>query len=158
MSSRPTVYLAGPITGLSYDGALGWRQHVAKTLSSYGIEPWNPMRHKEYLKGSFEFTPESIHEGTINKMSLPAAITTRDRWDVKTKDLIFVNVLGADRVSIGTVMEIGWAQAYDKLIVLVIENKGNSHQHAMLLEACKAFRFDDLDEAMDATRRILISQ
>lgn len=155
MSDKPTVYLAGPITGLSYDNAMDWRQYVTSMLVQHGIDVWSPLRHKEYLNHMYAFTPESIHEGAINKMSLPCAITTRDRWDVRTKDLIFINLLGATRVSIGTVLEIAWGQAYDKPLVLCIEEKDNPHHHAMLLSICQAFTFDNLEQAADATRRIL---
>ena len=42
-----TVYLAGPITGLTYDGATDWRHAVAADLNSVGIKGLSPMRGKD---------------------------------------------------------------------------------------------------------------
>jgi hypothetical protein len=34
---------------------------------------------------------------------------TRDRFDATRCDVLLVNLLGAERVSIGTMMEVAWA-------------------------------------------------
>ena len=60
---------------------------------------------------------------------------TRDRFDATRCDLLFVNLLGAKETSIGTVMEIAWADLLRKPIVLAIEPEGNIHDHGMIKEA-----------------------
>ena len=46
-----TVYLAGPITGLTYSAARhGWREHFAEMLPAH-ILPVSPMRGKDFLRG-----------------------------------------------------------------------------------------------------------
>ena len=45
-----TVYLAGPITGLTYDGATDWRAYAKARLAKFGIQAVSPMRAKEFLK------------------------------------------------------------------------------------------------------------
>jgi nucleoside 2-deoxyribosyltransferase len=146
---KPSVYLAGPISGESFDAAEEWRLRIKRALSP-DIDAFSPLRAKVYLSqerqlaDSYENYPLSSKRG----------IFTRDHFDSKRCDLLFVNMLGAKRVSIGTVMEIAWAHAYDKPIVLVME-QGNIHEHAMLNEACP-FRVDTLDEALFVTRAILL--
>jgi hypothetical protein len=51
-------------------------------------------------------------------MSKPKGLTTRDRWDAMRCDVLLVNLLGATKVSIGTVLEFGWADAMDIPIVV----------------------------------------
>lgn len=147
------VYTAGPITGLSYEGCTDWREYVADSLSTISdgrIECLSPMRSKSYLRG-----PNPIgdsYEGTI--LSSQKGITARDRYDCTRSDLVFVNMLGAQRVSIGTVMEIAWADMNRIPIVLVMEKENNMHDHAMIREACP-FRVTSLHEGMDVTNSIL---
>lgn len=43
------VYLAGPITGLGFDGATDWRVEAKNLLGARGIPTASPMRAKDYL-------------------------------------------------------------------------------------------------------------
>ena len=65
-------------------------------------------------------------------MSGARGILKRDHWDCKRCDLIMVNFQGADRVSIGTCMEIAWG--YDRMVPIVAV-MDDIHDHAMLNEA-----------------------
>lgn len=154
------VYLAGPITGLSYEGSTDWRAHAYQALNrmSYGrIETLSPMRHKEYLRGTGPIL--DTYENTV--LSSQRGIFYRDKLDCTRADLVLVNMLGATRVSIGTVMEIAWANARDIPIVLVMEDEGalngesNIHEHSMLREAC-GFRIASLSEAYRTVAKILL--
>ena len=80
----------------------------------------------------------------MKSLNLPAFMTESNRRDL----------LGAERVSIGTVMEIAFAHAYRKPVVAAME-KGNAHEHAMLCEAI-GFRCATLEEAADVARAILL--
>jgi len=152
---RPTVYLAGPITGLDYGGVTEWRIRVARELSSAGIEPYSPMRAKEFTKDIQVFSKMGELGG---QLATAEAINMRDHWDCSTKDLIFVNFLGATEVSIGTVMEIAWGHAYRKPIVLVMEKGGvNPHEHAMLLQSGGHFWAQTLEEGILYTKAILLA-
>ena len=42
------IYLAGPICGLTYDGAQEWRDTFRKEIDPR-IEAFSPLRGKEYL-------------------------------------------------------------------------------------------------------------
>ena len=102
------------------------------------------MRWKQYLLE--ETQVQDQYEESV--LSCQRGIFARDSWDTRRCDALLVNVLGADRVSIGTVMEIAWANAWNKPIVLVMEKEGNIHEHAMLREACP-FRVETLQEGID---------
>lgn len=148
--SGERVYLAGPITGLSYDGATDWREEVRVGLAP-DIQAISPMRGKDYLAGE-----DTIADHYETVLSCPKGITTRDRFDVSRVDAVLVNLLGAERVSIGTVMEIAWADAMRIPVILVIE-QGNPHQHSMLIE-CSGFVVGDLEEGIEVVNALLAGE
>lgn len=151
--SEKSVYLAGAITGLTAEDATDWRESVKESLAEDGIVGYSPMRAKDYLSaaGVLSGRPEAYDQYVL---STAKGITYRDSWDVQTKDLILVNLLGAERVSIGTVLEIGMAYAQRKPIVVAMEDD-NVHVHAML-NTMAGWIVDDLDYAVALTKAILL--
>ena len=147
--NRRKLYLAGPITGLTYGDSVGWREYVSDQLPDY-IVAVSPMRGKQYLEKekviglSYEGIPLSCRKG----------ITCRDRYSVMACDMLFVNLLGATKVSIGTCMEIAWADMLRKPIVLVMEQEGNVHQHPIIQE-CVGFHVHTLDDGIKIADAVL---
>lgn len=154
MKHNRSVYLAGPITGKSYDEATDWRAVAKDRLGQSGIEALNPMRGKEYLSHIKEFTADGDKYKPFSVMSSNRGIMTRDHYDATNCDVLLVNLLGADRPSIGTCMEIAWAWENSIPIVAVMEPTGNPHEHGMILEAI-GFRVETLEEAFHIIRMIL---
>lgn len=146
------VYLAGPITGISYGECTDWRAY-ADTLLSPGISGVSPMRAKEYLASK----PVIDHSYEDTVLSCSKGITTRDRMDVQRADLVLVNLIGAKTVSIGTVMEIAWADAYGVPVVVAMEPTGNLHEHPMIKE-CTGFRTASLEEACRIASSIITAR
>jgi len=112
-----TVYLAGPITGLTHDDArYGWRAQF-KSLLPQHIECNSPMRGKEMLRGRgvLGATTDNYPE---NALLSSAGITTRDFNDVRTCDAMVACFLeSGGRLSGGTFMEYGFAHALQKPII-----------------------------------------
>ena len=136
-----TVYLAGPISITTWRGATSWRHAVTEELAASGIGVRNPLRGKEdfskILRGRqrFEHLWEGdSYKGIDNPFSSAHAITHRDHWDVMNCDALLANLSEAEKVSIGTVMEIAWAYAYRKWSVVVMDEK-NIHWHGMVRTA-----------------------
>lgn len=148
----PKVYLAGSISGLSFGTANEWRELAQRKLALYGITGASPLRGKDHLKDE-----TVLHKQGYNKnvMSTNRGITTRDRWDVMTSDVVIMNLHGAKDVSIGSVMEIAWADLLKKPVILIMEKEGNIHEHCMLTE-CVQFRVETVDEAIEVARKILV--
>src|SRR5690554_4717505 len=113
------VYLAGPIRGLTYAGSASWRDEV-KAKFYPGIVAYSPLRGKEELLASPPVLDERTHP-VDHVLTLPQGIVARDRYDVLSSDLIFVNLIGAADISIGTVCEIAWGYDHNKPIVLAME-------------------------------------
>ncbi len=148
MEKEFLLYLAGPILDCSYNESIDWREYVSKKLPKH-IKGVSPMRGKEFLskeqklKGSYKEYPVATQKG----------ITCRDRMDVTRCDMILVNFLGADKISVGSVMEIAWADILRKPIVVAME-KENIHSHAMIREV-SGFIVSDLDEAIKVAIAVL---
>lgn len=123
------VYLAGPITGLSYDGAVDWRetfQREAEALER-GIECKSPMRLKEHLSDVTEFSGVG-YDTSADTIMDSRAVVGRDIWDVRTADVVLMNLAGAERISIGTMCELGFAAALNKLIITVMPPEERSER------------------------------
>jgi len=145
------VYLAGPITGLDYKGAVDWRQEAKKKLLPIiGI---SPMRAKEYFKDVTEFSATCVGYEQYSCLSSARGIMTRDHWDATRCDIVLVNFLGAQKVSIGTVMEIAWAWDHNIPVIAIMEQEGNPHEHGMITEAV-GFRVETLDNAIEVIKGI----
>lgn len=161
-----TVYLSGPITGLSYEEArYGWRKLVAMALeeewvqdpdepSLYrrrgGIKVLSPMRHEAHL-AEMQTIDTHYPEHFFSKAKV---IVEKDRLDIKRSDIMLVNVLGAQRVSIGTVSEIAMAYEQGKQTILVMEDAGNPHEHPFVTELV-SLRLNNLDDAIAAIKSLL---
>lgn len=153
---KPTVYLSGPITGFNYAGCTDWREYARQRLDEMGIEGLSPMRGKEFLRDAGTIT-DNMQAVLEHAMSQDAAIVTRDRWDTTRCDFMLVNLLGAPRVSIGTVVELGWADLARRPVVLVMEPKGNIHEHAFVRQLA-GYRVETLDEGLDLIGAALASR
>ena len=148
---RMRVYLAGPISGTSYDECTGWRERVASELGPIA-DCVSPMRGKHYLRNErildgVTFYPERV-------LSTVQAVTYRDRWDLSCCDIMLANFTDASHVSIGTCIEFGWADAARKPIIVVLPD-GNPHDHGMLRFMATAV-VKSLDEAIEVIK-ILVS-
>ena len=126
------VYLAGPIGGLSYKEAKhGWRQVAhGKLHFGYGHTSLSPMRDKSYL-ADYTSLPCSGIDGVPQYSN--KALVTRDRNDVRRCDAVLMCLVGAKTVSRGTMVELGWADAFGKPVVVVMED-GNVHDHGFVRE------------------------
>ncbi len=148
------VYLAGQITGLSYEDAKhGWRDQFVKLMHrrDFDVRCVSPMRGKEGFINCKEMTPcPEEEEDFAAAISTSKAIVTRDYNDVRTADAMVVNFLGIDRASIGTCCEFGFAHAHRIPIVLIMEKEGNIHHHGFILEMA-GYWVDTLEEAADIT-------
>src|SRR3989344_6684140 len=122
------VYLAGGIDGHSYDSCNGWREYAIQELALKGITGLSPMRSKDFLRNYTEI----VDGVSQHVLASDSGITARDMWDVRRSDAVLFNLLEAKKVSIGTMIEYGWASSFDKPIITLMEKQGNIHEHAMV--------------------------
>lgn len=145
------IYLAGPISGLSYEEARnGWRKEFAGLLK-IEIEPLSPMRQEGHLAEVKEITKFGYE---YNQMSTSRGIFAKDILDIERCSLAVFNFCGAPRVSIGSVWEMGYAYARGKPIVLIMEPEKNIHEHLFVTEA-SPFRCATIAEAAEICNALL---
>lgn len=137
------------MTGLPLEEALAWREAVAEALAP-DIEVVSPMRAKYHLRPG-SVIADAYRESVRGR---DKALISRDRWDVSRADVLLVNLLGARSISIGTMVELGWADALRKPIVLVMEPAGNVHDHSFVREIA-TFRVSTLEEAIDLIHELV---
>lgn len=147
---KKTIYLAGPITGLTHDEArYGWRGQFSLQLDASGLDHIScnsPMRGKEMLKGHGVLSDG--HDYPQNAMTSAAGITTRDFNDVKNCDLMVACYLESnDERSLGTAVEFGYAWAMQKPI-LVIGPEDDLNVRHLMLKRMAGYRVDTIEEAV----------
>lgn len=155
--SRPICYLAGAIAGMEFDAATDWRYQAGFRLSDRGIEVLNPMRAKEVLadKNNGVISTDFRDYSSAGAFFTAKGIMIRDFNDVKRCDVLLVNLLGLKKPSMGTVMELGWAYAFQKPAIVAIEASGNPHDNHPMLHEAMPFRVTTLDEAIDVVAVLL---
>ena len=153
-----TIYLAGPVRGLSFKDARGWRVSFAGRLAALvdragqmayrTVDPtatWVPPRSEEYDR------PYRYPVGHSFAQEF-----ARDRADVLSCDYLLANFYNADAVSVFSVMEAAWAYQAGRHVVLVLgtEKQIQPHDHPALRH-CASVVVDSLDDAVDYFRRRL---
>lgn len=149
------VYLAGPITGLSYGEARhGWREEAARIAAQNypQLDMFSPMRSKDFLERTRKIkgTSDSYGSAIFGQAS---GILGRDFNDCKNADVIIANFLGAKVGSLGTAAEFGFAHALQIPVIMIIEEpddpelKTNPHRH-VFMEEIATYIVHDLEDAL----------
>lgn len=128
-NNRTSVYLAGPIFGCRYSEATRWRTTIAKGLAPHGVEIFDPMRGKSELSQA-----QTIAECYPQIPGCDArAILARDRFDVQRSDLVIANCKwDPTRQSVGTIIELGWADAWRKPVIMIADPDSAMLRHPMV--------------------------
>ncbi len=154
------VYMAGPIANLNYQDGQGWRDYVKGKLESTaggystGIQAYSPLRNKQFLDDGNVIGPGEFSD---HPFATSRGVTGRDGYDVRTCDLLFVNVSGVTQLSGGTAWELGVAWALNKIVVMVADNIGNPYLDHLILSQVAAFTVPTLDEAVEIVKGVLLS-
>lgn len=128
-----TIFLSGPMRGLSREQSLGWRQEIENKLKDNFI-----ILHALRGREEKETMPD------------PRGAVIRDKNDIIKADLVIVNDTFPNVSMVGTSMEILFAHSLNKPIIVFGEvNKGNYwydyHIHV---------RLDNLDKTCDVVSEL----
>ncbi len=147
---KPSVYLAGPIGGLTWDEATGWRDQATELLRP--MKCFSPLRDLDgvSLRDSC-FVEDRVQVPGTERIPF-SKIFQRDYMDVHTCEAIFVNFVGAKRHSVGTICEIAWAYRAAKRMVVVME-KGNINEN-IFLDIQIHHRAHTLEDGIDMMRAL----
>jgi nucleoside 2-deoxyribosyltransferase len=123
------IYLAGSITDVPLKQAIEWRRRAAQQLQDAGFVVISPLR-----TGVADLVDER-------------AVFMRDKIDCTRSDIMLLNLIGADHITIGSVCELSWAYLTG-LFCVVVMGQGNPHRHAFI-EQQASIILEDIDEAVD---------
>jgi nucleoside 2-deoxyribosyltransferase len=130
-----TIYLAGPITGLDYKAATEWRNEIKEDFRDVGYRVIDPM----------EGEADTLNEQHPDLHRRVSEIVNLDKFYVDQSDIIFANFENyAPEASVGTISEIAWAFADDKIIIAVVP-EGSPYDRAWMnvLYTFKVKTFDE---------------
>jgi hypothetical protein len=141
------VYLSGPVTDKSIPDLSAWRDQVATQLgTSWAVyDPTKGPVVTQRLSGVTGATRRPEFKGFAHDM------VARNRVALSNCDLVIANLIGAKEVSIGTVGELFWADAFHRPIILLRETSGNRHDHLMINEIA-TWIVQTVPEAIDLAR------
>lgn len=111
-----TVYLAGPIAGCNLGEANDWRRYVCGRLEPHNIRGISPLRCEPLIGERYSTGCDDPRFGTAR------AIASKNFLDVQMCDMTLCYLpaaLNERRLSVGTVLELGWAHALRKPTILV---------------------------------------
>ncbi|MFZ2587221.1 MAG: nucleoside 2-deoxyribosyltransferase, partial [Alphaproteobacteria bacterium] len=119
-----SVYLGGAFAQFTAAEVVA-KQAEVEALLPEGVQCFKPQHREGY-------------NPSLGEENIGSILTTRDYEMIKRSDVLILDVLGAQKASAGSFIEIGWASEMKKPIVLIAE-EGNVHRHIMamnLITAC----------------------
>ena len=154
MSDKATLYLAGPMSGITWRQMLEWRQKVEWELQDH----WrviNPVRAQVSPDKLDDIHVASTQKDTNIDLNLTAtAICSQDEFFIDQSDWLLANFIDSPHVSIGTIWELGYAYGTGKKILSVVE-PGSIHDHPFVRRRSHLFT-DNLEDAVDFFAQIAV--
>jgi hypothetical protein len=142
--SKMTVYLGGPIRGLSYFEAISWRLAAEERLSDVGMRCLSPMRGKELIKDEEKITDS--YEDLKGYSSKD--IFSRDKFDVSRSDILLFNFTNRKVSIIGSLFELAWGHLLGKYCVVAVDKESIYAKHPFVKESA-SIMFENIEEAID---------
>lgn len=143
------IYCTKPMRGHSYEWVVSYYNELQDILEGQGWSVLNPMTGKSYLAKEREFKASGYQQPLSNDH----AIVERDRWMTKQADVLLVNLLDVDEVSIGSMFEMAWGYDNGKHIVTLVQ-KESVHYHAFVLQTSHVI-YDNLNDALDYLAKLI---
>lgn len=148
------IYLAGPILGCTKSEASDWRNGVQQEINyrlGGGMMPMkspitciSPLRCEPIIGERYEAGYNDPKFGTAR------AIGAKNHFDTKQADMVlaFLPKPPEDRhQSYGTIVEIGWAKALEKPVIVVSDD--SSIAEHPVIQYCADWFLPDLVSAVD---------
>jgi hypothetical protein len=133
------IYVAHPMTGLTWEEVCNYFTTTEAFLQLYGFEVLSPITGKKFdknykLVASNNEEINCLNEYEENALSTDKSILRRDSWMVKIADVIYINLYDAKIPPIGCLMELAWGYLLGKHTVLVLP-EDSPYRHAFVLQS-----------------------
>lgn len=130
---KKTIFLCGPMRGVSRQDSLAWRQKASDLLS----EKFNVLHAMRGREIEETFTD-------------PRSAVIRDLSDIKNSDLVLVSDVIDNCSMIGTSMEVFFAHQNHKPVIIF----GRAHDKDYWLNYHSHLRVDTLEEACEVINKM----
>jgi nucleoside 2-deoxyribosyltransferase len=144
------VYLAGPILGCTKDEANDWRKWVDSQVRRPGLVCISPLRCEPIIGERY------TNGYADDKFGSARAIGSKNLFDTKSCDMVLAYLPTPEdgrSQSLGTILEIGWAHALGKPVILVsTDPKIIEHP---VMNSCASWVLPDLVSATEVIKGIL---
>lgn len=141
----PTVYLAGPITGMTEKDARDWRVDPLAKLAAMGMRGIDPLRSEPPdVSGVYGGTYADLKFGTSK------AIASKNIIDVKSADIVLCYMpqhLSPTWPSVGTLAELFMAHAWG-IPTVVVTDEPRLAKHPLVQHAA-SWMLPSLDDALE---------
>ena len=158
MRKSNMVYLSGCIAGSTFDEASSWRDRACEMLAMHNIECLTPMRGKDGVFGDKPITLEGYNQYDGIPLASKKGLTRRDRHDTMNCGCLLVYLKrgypGDERVSIGTMIEVGWADACHNIPIVLVVDEDSKYDHPMLNEIAW-YTVNSLEEACELIPHVI---
>jgi hypothetical protein len=143
------VYLAGPILGCTAGEANDWRRYVADKLNEHGVVGISPLRCEPLIGERYSANYPDPRFGVAR------AIAAKNKYDVQSCDitLAYMPAVMGEKISLGTLGEIFWADMIEKRVILVSDHP-KIVEHPVV-DAAVDWKLNTLDEAIDVCIGVL---
>jgi nucleoside 2-deoxyribosyltransferase len=148
--SKPTVYIAGPITDMNFGQANDWRAYVKEELAKYNITGISPLRCEPIRGETYTTGNPDPRFGTAK------AIGSKNVYDLKNCNMTIAYIPTPPeglKHSWGTIAELSWAYILGNPAILVSDDPA-VRDHPVL-KATAGWIVEDLDDAVDICAGIL---
>lgn len=139
VNTRPRVYLAGPIGPGGTETNGDWRLEATAVLKVNGLITVEPLEMNNYSVMG------------VADQYVPRILTDRDRRFATQSEFLLANFAGATARSLGTAVELAWADMSPTVSVTVMEEE-NPHRHP-IIESISDYIVPDLMTAC----RVIVS-
>lgn len=131
MVHKPRIYLGGPVAGLTWDEAIGWRRKFAAKLRRHGFEPLLPCEEERAARNMGPLpAADNTAPGCSNE-----EVFYRDLHMLGASSAVIANLREAQRPSLGTMWEIGYAFAAGIPVIVTVQ-PSSCHWHAFIEQSC----------------------
>lgn len=147
---QPTVYLAGPIVGCTFDDANNWRYYVDEKLKPYGIRGVSPLRCEPLREKVYPA------QGADPKFGTARAIGAKNVYDVRNTNMTLAFIPKppeGSRHSWGTLCELAGAHFINKQTILVTDDP-DVLEHPVI-DAMAGWVLPDFDHAIEVIIGVL---
>lgn len=138
-----TIYLAGPIEGLTYEAANNWREEITERLCDL-MTVLSPMRGKKAYYNPITLTYPGYPTDSI---------VARDLGDIRRSDVIVCRYLVNHRL-VGTLIELG--VALERRIPVVMYTEPGVQIEHPFLRAVTVYQASTIMKVVEFVRNFLL--